>query len=928
MRIECPKCHSENTADSRFCKKCAAPLPSSEDISVSHTETLETPTEKLTRGSTFASRYEVIEELGKGGMGKVYRVEDKKIKGEIALKLIKPEIAADKKTIERFSNELKMARMISHRNVCRMFDLGEEKGSHYITMEYVPGEDLKSSIKRMGPLSAGKTIFIAKQVCDGLAEAHRLGVVHRDLKPQNIMIDKDGNARIMDFGIARSLKTKGITAAGVMIGTPEYMSPEQVEVKDVDQRSDIYSLGVILYEMVTGRVPFEGETPLSIAMKHKGEIPKDPKELNTQISEGLSRVILKCMEKAKEKRYQSAGEVRSELTRIEEGIPTTERVIPERKPQTSKEITVTFKKRWMGIAALFVVVLVVGVTILFLRKEKPMPPSPEKNMLVVLPFENLGPPGDEYFADGITEEITSRLAALHGLGVISRSSAIRYKKTDKTIKEIGEELGVDYVLEGTVRWDRSPEHKGRVRVTPQLIHVLDDTHLWSARYDRVIEDIFAVQSDIAEQVIRQLDITLLESERRALKARPTENLEAYQAYLRGIDYLMKPDYLEENLRLAVQMFERAVEFDPNFAIAFVGLSEAFSQLIHFRYDSTEECKTKAKMAADRVLELQPGLPEGHMALGLYYYLCHKDYDRALEELAIAEKDLPNDSRIVKYIAYIWRRQGNFEEAIKNLKKVFELNPQAAMLPWELGNTYQRLRRYPEAERYFDRSISLVPDQTWAYSSKADNYLLWQGSLKKARATLEEMPKKTDPQSINTWYISWIWQEQIERNYQAALELLLSSDFVESYVGQKAFLTGFVYKLMNEPELARNSFDSARILLEKEVKELPDDAWTHSRLGIIYANLGRKEEAIREGKLGMELYPVSKDTISGPGHVFAMAQIYVIVGEYDAALDKIEYLLSIPFTLSVPDLRLDPRWDYLRENPRFKRLLEENSQDDS
>ncbi|GAI94407.1 unnamed protein product, partial [marine sediment metagenome] len=264
---------------------------------VVHTKTLETPTEKLTRGSVFAGRYEIIEELGKGGMGRVYRVEDNKAKEEIALKLIKSEIAADKKTIERFRNELTTARKIRHKNVCGMYDLDEKNGTYYITMEYVPGEDLKSFIRRVGQLPVGKTISIAKQVCEGLSEAHRLGVVHRDLKPSNIMIDKEGNARIMDFGIARSIKGKGITGAGIMIGTPEYMSPEQVEGKEVDQRSDIYSLGVNLYEMVTGQVPFKGDTPFTIGMKHKSELPQNPKEINAQIPDDISRLILKCMEK-------------------------------------------------------------------------------------------------------------------------------------------------------------------------------------------------------------------------------------------------------------------------------------------------------------------------------------------------------------------------------------------------------------------------------------------------------------------------------------------------------------------------------------------------------------------------------------------------------------------------------------------------------
>ncbi|GAH04878.1 unnamed protein product, partial [marine sediment metagenome] len=291
--------------------------------------------------------------------------------------------------------------------------LNEDEGTHYITMEYVPGGDLKRFIRRSKQLGISTALSIAKQICDGLVEAHRLGVVHRDLKPNNIMIDDDGNVRIMDFGIARSLSAKGITGKGVMIGTPEYMSPEQVEGKEADQRSDIYSLGIIMYEMVTGRVPFEGDTPFTIGMKHKGEMPQNPKELNTQISDDLNSLILRCLEKEKEKRYQSAEEVRSELANIEKGIPTTKKVIPKRKPITSKEITVIFGLKKLFIPAVVITVFaIIAVVIWQPWSQTETVPIPSDNpSIAVLPFLDLSPKKDqEYFCDGMTDEIIAKLS--------------------------------------------------------------------------------------------------------------------------------------------------------------------------------------------------------------------------------------------------------------------------------------------------------------------------------------------------------------------------------------------------------------------------------------------------------------------------------------------------------------------------------------
>jgi serine/threonine protein kinase/Tol biopolymer transport system component len=364
MTIECPKCRYENTDTAHFCSNCAAPLPNKKDAVP--TKTLETSKEELTTGSIFAGRYQIIEELGKGGMGRIYKAYDKEIKENIALKLLNPEISVDKKTIERFRNEIKLARKIAHKRVGRMFDLGNAEGIYYIAMEYVPGQDLRGLIRQTGKLTIETTLSIIKQVCEGLEEAHKLGVVHRDLKPGNIMIDKEGNVRIMDFGIARSLKTKGLTGTGVMIGTPEYMSPEQSEAKEIDLRSDIYSLGIILYEMLTGRVPFEGDTPLSIAMKHKSEDFTAPKILNPRIPEGLNNLILKCLEKNRADRYQSVEEVSRDIDGIEKTIPLAERVVPRKKPVTSREITVKIRRKTVLIYSfLIIILLVIGAYFLF-----------------------------------------------------------------------------------------------------------------------------------------------------------------------------------------------------------------------------------------------------------------------------------------------------------------------------------------------------------------------------------------------------------------------------------------------------------------------------------------------------------------------------------------------------------------------------------
>ncbi|UCE46809.1 MAG: tetratricopeptide repeat protein, partial [Phycisphaerales bacterium] len=534
--------------------------------------------------------------------------------------------------------------------------------------------------------------------------------------------------------------------------------------------------------------------------------------------------------------------------------------------------------------------------------------------------ENLGPAEDEYFSDGITEEIMSRLSAIHTLGVISRTSAIQYKNTNKTIQEIGEELAVEYVLEGTVRWERPPEGPSRVRVTPQLIRVSDDTHLWSERYDAVLANIFQAQSDMAEQVTQALDITLLEPERQALASRPTENLEAWDYYLRGNQYFHRSD-MENDFRIAVRMYEKAVELDPKLALAHAQLSRTHSKLYWF-YDWTEERLALAKHAVEKALELAPDLPEAHLALGHYYYHCHLDYDRALEQFAIVQKSQPNDSEMLSFIGFVHRRQGNFEQALTNIKKALELDPLSSTIAQEVGTTLRSLRKYSEAESYYERAVSLAPDRPMAYHFKAWLYLCWQGNTDKARAVLEEALeniKTTEDARIVELLVTI---DVYDGNYQEALNrLALKSEDVDRMGYADALRYALIYRCMNEDAVAKKYYNYARSILESKIQERPEDYGLHSSLGVAYAGLGRKEDAIREGELSVKLLPLAKDAAGRKVLVRDLARIYVMVGKFDAAIDLLEFLLSKPGLLSIPLLRLDPAWAPLRDHPRFKKLIE-------
>jgi serine/threonine-protein kinase len=696
------------------------------------------------------------------------------------------------------------------------------------------------------------------------------------------------------------------------MGTVDYMSPEQVRARPVEHFSDLFSFGTVLHEMLAGHHPFRAEALADTMTAILTVQPPPPSARDRGIPMALDRIVLRCLEKLPQDRFQSARDLAVDLEAVSEAT---------RAPRG--------RHRWALAGA--VVVAALALTVAYLRSWPEAGPTfegqpalsegtRERRMLVVLPFENLGPPEDAYFAAGITEEITSRLARVSGLGVTSRTTATQYERAGKTIKEIGEDLQVGFVLEGTVRWDRA-QGAGRVRVTPQLIQVADDTHLWAESYERELDDIFAIQSGIAQMVVSQLGATLLPAEQQALDARPTENMEAHQAYLMGLAQRTHLRRTAESVDVAVRMFERATAHDPSFVEAYAQLARNHLFAYWMGWDRTPERLTKARQAVDRALELAPDSAEAHFAQGLYSYWALRDYEGALSELTAASRLRPNDVDIATYSHAVLRRQGHWEQAISTLEQAQAFDPQNPYLLYDLAESYGFLRRYADARPILDTVISLAPDMDAAYALRAWHSML-AGSLDQARGTLKDAPRQ-DHESIA---LRWTALELQARDYEAALRRLTEAPDVRGFaegVLPRTLLEAWVYRLMDREERAQPLFEAARVFLENWVEDEPEDWRARQNLALAYAELGRKADAIREANAASELLPVSRDAVLGPMPRLTLAKVYATVGEHDAAINEVSSLLSIPAYFSVWELRLDPVWDPLRDDPRFKELVGED-----
>jgi serine/threonine protein kinase/Flp pilus assembly protein TadD len=780
--MKCPKCQTDNPETSRFCADCGTQLLPAQDIQVSHTETIQTSMIELTTGSAFAKRYQVVEELGKGGMGKVYRVLDQKLNEEVALKLIKPEIALDKKTVERFSHELKVARKIVHKNIARMFDLNEEKGTHYITMEYVRGEDLKRLIRKIGQFSAGKAVSIAKQVCEGLAEAHRLGIIHRDLKPQNIMVDEEGNVRIMDFGIARSLKEKGITGAGVLVGTPEYMSPEQVEGKEIDERSDIYSLGIVIYEMVTGRAPFEGDTPFSVALKQKTETPPHPKKINSQLPEDLDNLILRCLEKDKSNRYQSAEEVLSDLNKIEEGLPTTERVIPKRAPLTAREITVTFKLRKLLVpAAVAVLIIAAAIAIWQFLPRK----EPARRSITVINFINqTGDKSYDYLQAAIPNLLITSLEQSRYLRVSTweRMHDLLKQAGKANVEAIDSELGFELCrMDGVEAIVLGSFVKaGNMFATDvKVLDVASKRMLKSASSKgEGVQSILEKQiNELSKEISKGIGISDRKAEAVQTKIADmtTSSMEAYNFFLKGRDEYEKYYYGQ-----AQESLKKAVELDPNFAVAYLYLARTLSRLAETK--ESREAFEKAKALSQKATEKERLYIEAFYASAI-----ERNPEKSLRILKELEEKYPKEKQAHYELGAFYVDRRMFDQAIQEFNKALELDPSFGSALNDLAYTYTDMGNFDKALEYFQKYASLLPGEPNPIDSMAELYFR-MGNLDESIAKYKEALKlKSD---FGSSYLGLTYIYALKEDYDEALKFIDRFVTVAPSAGAKAMGTSF------------------------------------------------------------------------------------------------------------------------------------------
>ncbi len=874
------------------------------------------------------AQYQILEKLGEGGMGVVYKAMDTKLDRLVALKFLPHHLAETEEEQSRFLQEAKAAAALNHPNVCSVIDIQTFEERQYIVMEYVDGATLR---RKLPVKDIDEAVGYGLQIGEALQEAHARGIVHRDIKPDNIMVNARGQVKVMDFGLAKLKGALKLTRTSSTIGTLAYMAPEQIQGKEADQRGDIFSFGVVLYELLTGHLPFRGEHETALMYSILNE---EPSSLNTYLQDfpaELSHIVTKALDKDPQTRYQTATDLIVDLRRAKKDSSRVRHTAavhpagsPSPPPLSSSEPGRRKQKR-LPVIALSAVIVFAVATLLILRPWMPSQETDGRKTLAVLPFENQGSAEKEYFADGITEEITGRLSRLSGLGVIARASARGYKKTAKPIRQVAEELGVEYILLGTIRWSGTTAEDQRVRVTAELVRAINSYQIWSQPFDATVSDAFTLQSEIASEVARALDVRLLQPERDALTREPTDNPEAYDYYLKGLEYESRGT-AKSDLELARQMYDQAITADPKFATAFASLSRSHSAIYWFFYDRSESRIRKAEQAANRALELDPNLSAAYAAKGWFYYHAKLEYDNALEQFELALKYQPNNADVYEGIAAVQRRQGKMRESIASWRKASEADPRSTESIRQLSETMTLVREYREADETFEQGITLAPDNEALHTTRVQNILQWTGDPEKVRAAIDRAYRLHVSHDSRKLLGLRITAETFAGNFSEARRLLneLPSPGDEnsqfSYAPHSLLLAQ-LEDWLGDPRKAVPLYEAARRELERRVADYPDDERYHSALGIANAGLDHKEAALREAARAVELLPIEKEAWRGTHRLADLALVYTMVGEKEKAIAILERLLSIPSDLSPAMVKADPRWKPLRTEARFQTLVQ-------
>jgi serine/threonine protein kinase/Flp pilus assembly protein TadD len=862
-------------------------------------------------------------ELGRGAMGVTYLTVDNVLRRKVALKVIEvpasPTRRESQAVRERFLREARAAAALRHSNVAAVYQFGAlPDGSRcYYAMELVEGETLEARVRRDGPLDAKLVVEIAIQVAQALIAAAAQGLIHRDLKPGNIMLTRGDTAelevKVIDFGLAKAIADAGsdtdITHGG-FVGTPNFASPEQFDSRPVDVRSDIYSLGATLWFALTGKTPFIGRNIEEIRSAQKSDALPTEQLKAARVPLRL-RSLLKSMLALEPASRPGVQDLAARLRRCSARASSARRI---RVAIASAAVFI------LGVSAFFVFP---SLRIHSGATELASNSVPPEKSIAVLPFENLSNDReDASFADGLQDDILTKLARIADLKVISRTSVMQYRGNQNT-HQIGDTLRVSHVLGGSVRKTGAWLH-----INAQLIDTRSNTHVWAEQYNRDLKDLFAVQSEIAQKVAERLHAKMSAAEKLSIEQSPTADLIAFDLYSRAKTLLLdtvvgSTGTRKASLLKAADLLNQAVAHDPTFFHAYCQLAWTHDNVYFDRWDRTPGRLALAEAAIQAAFRLRPDAGEAHLARAWNLYWGYRDYDAALAELDVARQSLPNDAWLVALKGFIERRMGRWEESIQNLERALDLDPRNFLLLRQIAILYDDLRRYADQEAALDRALALRPDDLEVKIDRANVEADWKADTGPMHQLIDQIHAQ-DPGALPSVADYWLLCALAERDSTAAANALAAlgnnSIGTEKIKYGPRLMEGLIARMAKDDAKARGAFTVARAEQEKLVRANPDDAGAVGILGLIDAGLGRKEEALREGRRAVELLPVEKDARSGPAMIVCLARIAAWVGEKDLACEMVAKASRLPSSVSYGELKLMPWWDPLRGDPCFEQIV--------